>query len=72
MDHVIDARGYDCPKPVIMTKKAVDSGINNLTTIVDNKSALENVSRFAKGQGFEVMTEPKGGDYYIHIRQKGI
>ncbi len=67
MATIIDARGYNCPQPVIMTKKAIDEGMQNLTTVVNQKSSLENVKRFAKGQGFEVEVEEKNSDYHIHI-----
>jgi len=65
----VDARGQACPRPVIMTKKALDE-INEgvVTTIVDNEVAKENVSKLAKSSGYEFEVQ-KGNDneYYIHI-----
>lgn len=65
----VDARGQACPRPVIMTKKALDE-INEgvVTTIVDNEVAKENVSKLAKSSGYELEVQ-KGNDneYYIHI-----
>ena len=72
MSKEIDARGMDCPKPVIMTKKELDSmEEGNLTTIVDNDTARENVSKLAKSLGFEFGVEEKDGDFYVNISNDG-
>ncbi|MDD4159651.1 MAG: sulfurtransferase-like selenium metabolism protein YedF [Synergistaceae bacterium] len=55
----IDTRGLECPKPVIKTKEAVDSGCSELCVIVDNEIAVSNVTRFLEGQGFAVTREDK-------------
>jgi len=68
MEKIVDTRGFSCPHPVIMTKKALDDKqAENITTIVDNKVALENVTRMVKSQGYDLNIEDKGGDYFIHI-----
>lgn len=43
----IDARGMDCPKPVVLTKKALTDN-EEITTIVDNEIAAKNVEKLAK------------------------
>ncbi len=55
--NIIDARGLDCPKPVIMTKEAVDKGCRSFVVWVDNEVAASNVARFLEGKGFSVKTE---------------
>lgn len=63
----IDARGENCPKPVIMTKKAIE-GIEpgeGIVTIVDNEMAKENVSKLLKSMGIDFKVDQKEGDYYI-------
>ena len=50
----VDARGQSCPKPVMMAKEAVDRGASRLEVLVDNPVSGENVTRFLKGQGFQV------------------
>ncbi|QCX33608.1 sulfurtransferase-like selenium metabolism protein YedF [Caloramator sp. E03] len=58
----IDCRGLACPKPVIMTKKELESmESGELEVIVDNEAAKENVSKLAKNMGlnFEVFNEDK-------------
>lgn len=64
----VDARGLDCPKPVIQTKKAIESaGVDNVLTIVDNKTAKENVSKLAKSLNCNFTIEEIGADFYIDI-----
>lgn len=69
MKKEVDARNQNCPKPVIMTKKALDSideGI--ITTIVDNEVAKENVSKLAKSLNLEFTVDKNSSnEYYIHI-----
>lgn len=68
MKKVVDARGLSCPQPVVLTKKALDSSdINEVLTIVDNPTALENVSRMVKTLNLESMVDEKEGQYYISI-----
>ena len=66
MSEIVDARGLNCPEPVILTKRAMDIGeVERLVTIVDRTAALENVTKLARSQGYEVEVEDKEGDYYI-------
>lgn len=68
MKKVIDARGLSCPQPVVLTKKALEgTDINEVLTIVDNPTALENVSRMVKTLNLESMVDEKEGQYYINI-----
>jgi len=70
----VDARGQECPKPVIMTKKELDrikSGI--VTTIVDNEVAKNNVSKLAISYGYSfIIDKGEGNEYYIHITKGGV
>jgi len=62
----VDARGLSCPQPVILTRKALETG-GPVTTVVDNETAMENISRLAQGMGYNVEVEQHGNDYHIHI-----
>lgn len=65
---VVDARGLSCPQPVVLTKKALEgTDINEVQTIVDNLTAVENVSRLVKTLNLESMVDKKEGEYYINI-----
>lgn len=73
MGKVVDARGLTCPQPVIMTKKAMEEpGGEELTTIVNQTVALENVSKLAQSQGYEFEIKQEDDDYYIHMTRVGI
>ncbi|SCX82003.1 sulfurtransferase-like selenium metabolism protein YedF [Alkaliphilus peptidifermentans] len=68
MNTQIDARGLNCPLPVIHTKKAleaIEEGI--ITTIVDNEVAKENVAKLAKSLTLKVDIKESQGNYYINI-----
>jgi selenium metabolism protein YedF len=63
---IIDARGLSCPQPVVLTKKALEKA-NDLTVIVDNSTAEQNVSRLAEGHGMEVSVDKKGDGIYLRL-----
>lgn len=43
--NIVDARGLECPKPVIMTKEVVEKGCRELSVWIDNEIAAANVTR---------------------------
>ena len=65
---MVDARGYACPMPVLMVQKAVkkDSPAE-LEVLVDNKTAVENVTRFANNAGYSVTYEAVGTDFSVKL-----
>jgi len=68
----VDARGMQCPKPVIETKKAIENvNEGTITTIVDNEVAKENVAKLAKSLSYDVNVEEINGDFHVNI-YKGI
>ena len=66
MSTTIDARGLACPQPVVLTKKALEEA-DEVTTIVDNETAKENVSRLAVSRGCQVSIEEKEEGIYLHL-----
>lgn len=62
----VDARGYSCPEPVLMTKNALKNG-TPLVVLVDNETPLQNVRRFAVNNGYQVSWKEVGEDYEITI-----
>lgn len=74
MRQVVDARGLNCPQPVILTKKALDKvDVHEVLTIVDNKTAVENVSKLAKSLKLESIVDTRGDEYYINIlKEEGL
>ena len=71
MNKRIDARGLACPKPVVMTKNALEemeAGI--IEVLVDNKPAVENVSRFARNSGCEVKVQEEGKNFIVEVTKR--
>lgn len=69
---IVDARGKLCPQPVIMTKKEVDAGEREITVIVDNETARENVLKFGNKLQFTADEEEKGDGIYIYLNKDGL
>lgn len=68
---IIDCSGLACPKPVIMTKKeieSIDSG--EFEIIVDNEAARDNVSKFVKNEGHKCAVVEKDGKFSIIVKKE--
>ena len=66
----LDCRGLACPTPVIKTKEVIEQGeVENLTVLVDNAAAQENVSRFLQRSGYEVWVEEQAGTFAVMGRK---
>ena len=69
MASIVDARGFSCPQPVLMTLeeiKKVEKG--KIEVLVDTDTSKENVSRAAGSQGWQVNDiQPEGEGYRIYI-----
>lgn len=59
----IDARGLACPKPVVLTKKAMTDN-EEILTVVDNRTASENVAKLARKMKAEVTIVEEAEDYF--------
>jgi selenium metabolism protein YedF len=62
----VDARGLACPQPVLQTRKAMQDS-EQVITLVDNESALTNVSRMAEKGGWQVSVISQGDEYRIEM-----
>jgi len=63
MSTKVDARGFSCPQPVLMTMdeiKKVDKG--EIVVLVDTDTSKENVSRAANSQGWRVKDIKEEGE----------
>lgn len=70
---IIDAMGLACPRPVILTKKAIrEENLDEVTVKVDNEIATENLTKMGKQLGFsaEVKTNSKT-DYEVFLKKTG-
>ena len=68
---LIDARKKPCPQPVIMAKKAADEGEEQITVIVDNEIAKQNIMKFADKLKFSVACSDKEDGIYILLKRNG-
>ena len=51
----LDCTGLPCPQPVLHCKHCIDEHQpDDLTVVVDNEAALQNVTRFLQTQGYQV------------------
>lgn len=66
---MIDTRGYACPTPVLMVRDALESKPASLEVLADARAAVENVTRFARSQGYQVAESPEGLDYKLTLRK---
>jgi len=67
---MIDARGYSCPTPVLMVQNAVkESAPASLEVLVDNRCAVENISRYGASQGYSVDCKEEGEDFRLSLKK---
>jgi len=66
---IVDARGMLCPKPLILTKKALkESRINErFLVLIDNETSKQNVERFLKDNNAGSVCVQKGKLYEITV-----
>ena len=66
----IDARGYACPMPVIMVQKEVKAAAPaELLVLVDDKCAVENVTRFGESQGYSVTWREVEDEFELTLKK---
>ena len=65
---MVDTRGLSCPMPVIMVQKAVRKDTPaTLEVLADAKVAVENITRFARTQGYQVSVSKDGPDFKLTL-----
>lgn len=64
----LDARGLSCPEPVVMMRRALAGGPETARMVVDAPAARENVTRYARSQGYDVnVTEEEEGEWTLTV-----
>ncbi len=63
----IDARGFLCPKPLMLTKKALEAAVPGdiLEIILDNAAARDNVLRFLQDFGCKPSSVEQDGTFTV-------
>lgn len=69
MKQLVDARGKQCPVPVIETKKALKEITEGIVEVlVDNEIAVQNLTKMAKQMKLNCSSEKVAVDHYVvHI-----
>lgn len=63
---MIDARGLVCPMPVVMARNEIMRNCpEKLEILVDNRAAVENLTRFGRSRGYRVSSEAREEDYLV-------
>lgn len=63
----LDARGLSCPEPVVMMCQALFEKPTAARMIVDAVAARENVTRYAKSQGYDVAVTEGDGEWTLDV-----
>ena len=67
MTTTVDARGFSCPQPVIMTRKAIQDGQFPIEVLVETVTSRENVRRAAEKLDCQVEVEEMGDEFKLTI-----
>lgn len=66
----VDARGLSCPVPVIRTKHMLETqGSGEVTVLLDEEVARENVTRLARSLGWQVEVEEKDDEFTLTMQK---
>ena len=67
----VDARGFSCPQPVIMTRQALQqtSG-NQVVVLVDTMTQVHNCTRAAEKLGWQAEYEEQGDVFELTLRKR--
>lgn len=67
MSRKIDAKGQNCPIPVVLAKQAIAEGEHTFTIEVDHPAAVENLKRLAASQAFYLSVQEEDGCFILHF-----
>lgn len=61
----LDARGLQCPQPLMMAKRELDASGDELAIVVTNEAAVTNLSHLAKRAKRDLTVEEKQGEWRL-------
>lgn len=64
----VDAKGKNCPIPVIMAKTEIDNGNEEFVVEVDNTTAVQNLEKLAGSQGYTSSVAEADGSFQVHFK----
>ena len=67
---MIDTRGLSCPTPVVMVQAAVKKNAPAVLEVLsDARVSVENITRYARSQGYSTTVTPDGEDYRLTLKK---
>lgn len=63
----IDARGKQCPIPVVMAKKELDANVQDVEILVDGQTQVDNLTRLGDTLGRPVSVEPLEDKFLVRF-----
>ena len=71
-DQVLDAKGLNCPLPILKAKKALKSmaGGNTLEIISTDPGSVADFAAFCRTTGNELMEQNEDGGIYTYLIRK--
>jgi len=67
MAHEVDARGLSCPQPVILARRAIQTGEFPIEVRVETVTSRENVRRAAERLGCTVQVEELADEFKLTL-----
>lgn len=65
----VDVRGFSCPQPVIMARKAVEEGEFPIEVLVETVTSRENVRRATEKMGCSVTVEEMDDEFKLILKK---
>jgi selenium metabolism protein YedF len=68
-DVIIDARGQVCPKPLILTRQALNENIvgTQFVVLIDSETSCQNVERFVRDNGMTPHIGADGSEFILRF-----
>ena len=66
---IVDARGMACPRPLIMTKKALKESPEGFAVLMDNATSRDNVRRFLDDNDIGYESTEDGGTFRVDVKE---
>ncbi len=70
--HTVDARGYDCPMPLLMAKRALN-GLQRgqlVRVLATDSGSVRDFEVFAQQSGHRLLSSEEEAGVFIHLLQK--
>ncbi|MCF8167345.1 MAG: sulfurtransferase TusA family protein [Rhodoferax sp.] len=72
IDKEVDARGLNCPLPILKAKKALSEMVSGqvLKVVATDGGSIRDFQAFAKQTGNELVEQQTAGEEFIHIMRR--